>query len=342
MFYWEFDSHPMAPQINEERVNVMRSIANNKCDEPTQGPFALYVEPNNTCNAQCSVCFRSYASESQGYMELSFFNSILADLKNIHRIHFQGAGEPLLSKHLEKMALTLAQHNAYISTTTNLTLLDPKRLDALLGAGIKKITVSYDSAFPDEFKIIRGYPHDRVTINLKNLLTRHNDVEVGVNIMVTSVNEKRIPETINHILSLGTPQGITVIEPMFTCFSNGSSDYQWIYPTNMQLLFNKLQPVIQDAKKLGCDIDMIYNTNIENGTCLWPWNALFVRWNGKVTPCCGLMDYNVGDLARDSLHNIWVSNKMKELRARHKKGIPQNVYRMQFSLDVGGFYELCK
>ncbi len=57
--------------------------------------------------------------------------------------------------------------------------------------------------------------------------------------------------------------------------------------------------------------------------CSLPFTQLSFHSSGKVTPCCWLYDYELGNIEKDSLSSIWNSDKMKLLRREFIDGAPK-------------------
>ncbi|MCO4794017.1 MAG: SPASM domain-containing protein [Bacteriovoracaceae bacterium] len=56
--------------------------------------------------------------------------------------------------------------------------------------------------------------------------------------------------------------------------------------------------------------------------CPLPFSQLSLHSSGKVTPCCWLYDYEVGNVKDSSLEEIWNSQKMQNLRSEFLDGNP--------------------
>jgi radical SAM protein with 4Fe4S-binding SPASM domain len=67
------------------------------------------------------------------------------------------------------------------------------------------------------------------------------------------------------------------------------------------------------AEGKGVVCDMV--SEREKG-CLWPWDGLYVMWDGKVTPCCLIFDHFVGNAFEEDILSIWNNGKMREFRRR--------------------------
>ena len=69
-------------------------------------------------------------------------------------------------------------------------------------------------------------------------------------------------------------------------------------------------------------LDVLDRTPTTNFRCNQPWQRLYIRGNGDVTPCCAMFSsyLKLGNIKESSLYDLWNSNLAKELRKLHKEG----------------------
>ena len=70
------------------------------------------------------------------------------------------------------------------------------------------------------------------------------------------------------------------------------------------------------------DLDEDEVENLKDSKCYYPYYKMFVDWNGDVLFCSN--DWGreiiIGNLLKQSLYDVWMSDKMKEIRDRLSKG----------------------
>ena len=56
--------------------------------------------------------------------------------------------------------------------------------------------------------------------------------------------------------------------------------------------------------------------------CAQLWQRLIVSWDGKCYMCCedGKEEYQVGDITKDNIHDIWVGPRLEQARKLHREG----------------------
>ena len=66
------------------------------------------------------------------------------------------------------------------------------------------------------------------------------------------------------------------------------------------------------------------NTNYD---CPEPWGQISIYADGTVAPCCNIVgrNYPIGNIKNSSISEIWLGDKMNEVREGFKNNNPNNV-----------------
>ncbi len=110
------------------------------------------------CNLRCEHCFAtSLEDASRRTMAIEDYARVSSEAMKLGAVNFsfQG-GEPLLVKDLGRIIAACKPHLNVISVTTNGTLITRERLRELKSWGVDILTISLDSARPDEHDRFRG------------------------------------------------------------------------------------------------------------------------------------------------------------------------------------------
>lgn len=325
----------------------------------------LYVEASSRCNLACKMCFRhSWIGEKYGDLDPAVYARVMDDpaLKETETVFFGGMGEPLVHPALTEMAAHAASRGKTVELVTNGTLLTREKAGELLNAGVSRIWVSIDELYENYGKIQIGSDFSLVLGNLEafNELRRGTQVRLGMTAVVMRDNIaslRRIREFAEHFgaddlnLSHIIPNRAQDIEqalwPMcdvaaikavtdrlgytwrFEGFDMGteipmfkfSQRYKaLLFPDEESLLEAELfswkgKPVTRRAD--WCRF-------IEEGQC-------FIRWDGDVSPCMGLLHtadtylgehkrriwhHSFGNVCEQSLDEIWNSEEYRAFRER--------------------------
>lgn len=325
----------------------------------------LYIEVTSRCNLQCKMCFRrSWVGERFGDLDPGVFERILdnAALQKTETVFFGGMGEPLVHPKLAEMVALAVKHGRKVELITNGTLLEKGRIKDLLKAGISRIWVSIDEIYENYDKIQIGSDFDLVRGNLEllNTLRRGTDVRLGMTAVVMRDNIaslRRIRDfaeyfqaddlNLSHIIPNREEDISQALWPMcdvaaikavtdrkgpiwrveklgdraeFPMFKFSERYKKELFPNEDSLLEAELfswkgQPVTRR---------MNYCRFIEEGQC-------FVRWDGNVSPCMGLLHtsdtflmdhkrriwhHSFGNIYHQSLEDIWNSEEYRSFRER--------------------------
>lgn len=110
------------------------------------GLVSLNLELTNHCNLTCSFCptGNGLMERPRGFMHAATFRRALQGAGPLEFALLFQWGEPLLHPDFVGLAREARAHGARTLVTTNATLLDARRVDDLLDAGIDRVTVSVD------------------------------------------------------------------------------------------------------------------------------------------------------------------------------------------------------
>lgn len=124
-------------------------------------PLEAYIEVAARCNLRCEMCpiivdpRYQPASGRPGLLAPEVFDRLEPLFPTLTRVYLFGLGEPVLHPDLIPFAERLAAAGVDVWITTNATLLDDEKADALARAGVHRITVSIDGATPETYERIR-------------------------------------------------------------------------------------------------------------------------------------------------------------------------------------------
>lgn len=128
------------------------------------------LELTNRCNLRCTFCptGNGRMERARGLMDPVVFRRALAGARPLEYVLLFQWGEPLLHPRFAELARLARVAGARTFLTTNGTLLDERRVDMLLDAGVDRVTVSVDGD-AETHERIRGVPRDRVLAGLQRL-----------------------------------------------------------------------------------------------------------------------------------------------------------------------------
>ncbi len=277
----------------------------------TDFPLYLQVELHQICNLRCPSCTIGMPDSAanakyvtDAHIDWELYKKIILEGEKYGcpALNPQGVNEPLLSPDLEDHIKFASQHGFFdIMMNTNATLLSEERTKKLLDSGLTRIRFSLDSATEELYNKVRvGGNYDTVMKNIERFIEMRNASGselpvVGVNFVRMSVNEHE--------------------EELFIKKWENKADFiafQEFMPPETEFDYSSMYPS-----------DSIYHTDMREGfNCQQPWQRFFIHNTGEVCPCCAWFssELSMGNVANQSLYDIWNSEKMNSLRSIHKEG----------------------
>ena len=251
------------------------------------------IELTNCCNMRCNMCptGRATTNRTSGYMDMRLIERILVELSQYKTpVRFIRWGEPLLHPGVYDVLRRAKELEIATHINTNGLMLSPSIAKTLIETGVDSIKIS-----------MQGY--DRASYARVR----------GVDFFVQLCEDIR-----GLVLARGKsdkPRIVvgTTMPPLF------GADEKW--------KFNKSMEKIVDEVYIGTTLDLA-DTRTPPDVCPEVFDKLSVDWDGKVSACCGDYDnyMTIGDLATQTLKEIWVCEKMKgfrkKLAERDYKGLP--------------------
>ncbi len=255
-------------------------------------PLTVNVGLRDACNQRCPHCYRQYDPDK--YAEAQLSRSAATALID----QCVALGTPAMlfgtaSEHFtHPEAMEILQDACSrpelldIFLATNAQLLDEEKIEALLAMRLTRITVSIDATTPETYAAVRGGNYARLVHNLQYLLRRRS--ELGQRLPVLRVTF--VDYNLNH---------------------HEREDFWrfWVDQADM-VDIQKFMDVqrINDLQDFG----------LKKLDCAYPWNMLFIRWDGEAFPCCSefCKHIPVGNIHVQPLAEIWRGPALAELRRR--------------------------
>jgi radical SAM protein with 4Fe4S-binding SPASM domain len=127
-------------------------------------PYDIQFSPEHRCNLRCVMCWYT-AARKQGIVPmadrklpdntLERFKKLQPYMPYWESVSLTGSGEPLLSPAFPDILKVLSRYHASIVFTTNGMLIDRKKAEMLVKAGVDEVIISVDGACKETFERIR-------------------------------------------------------------------------------------------------------------------------------------------------------------------------------------------
>jgi MoaA/NifB/PqqE/SkfB family radical SAM enzyme len=271
-------------------------------NRPTYGwnetvhPSTLSVETTSKCNASCTMCPRT----ELGLKILEPIREELLDYTNIYTLmrktphtvfNPSGFGEPLTDPNVPAYIRMAHNRGKLTRLTTNASLLDTSKAEALMSAGLDMFIVSIDACDETTYhKIRRGLNWEQTRQNLTDLKEirslRNFRTYIQINIVVNSINKNGIQQIV---------------------------DYWHPHVDNIRTL--------KEARHWK-HIRRVEDEPLPIRKCFAPWETMIVFSNGDVPLCCRDVEgeYILGNVLDDDPVGVWNSEFARSVRKTFVKG----------------------
>ena len=317
----------------------------------------LYIEPTSRCNLSCRTCIRNTWDEPMGDMDMDVFERLVGQLgrfPHLESVMFGGFGEPTAHPRILDMVRAVKASGLKAEMTTNATLLDDALVEGLLGERLDTLWISLDGTTEESFETIRaGASFPLVLENVERLGRRNgrdgHAIEIGIAFVVMktnlgdvkhldrlarSVGARRI--LVSHVLpySEAMEKEMLCLQTLtletFT-FAPGKTELSLpridVNNTTKETLFSLLQG-FENLTFMGNRVA------VDARRCRFVHERTsFVRWDGRVSPCMGLLHshrtylyglerkvraHDFGDVRTGDLFEIWNSPAYTAFRDKVK------------------------
>lgn len=281
-----------------------------RCELLTEIPLYLCLEYNYVCNLSCVHCVQGHEDLRaeygyQGRMDMELYRRIIDEASEYGSPSMSpnNINEPLLTRDIiERIEYASRRGFLDISIQTNALLMTERVSERLLDSGLTRLHVSLDAFTKDTHEKIRlNSNFDKVMANVEtflNLRARKNRKLplLRVSLVRLSTNEHEIPAFIEY---WRTRADYIAIQE----FASPAPERAEFEP-----LFAGSRAFVNDFR------------------CPHPWQRVTIQGDGSVQPCCAHFsrELTVGNIKEASLHTIWHSPAMNDIREMHRQGQYQN------------------
>ena len=317
-------------------------------------PQNLYLEVTNRCNLKCKACILYKGSwEAPRDITLDELIRITDQLPELRQIALHGIGEPLLNEALPDMIRHLKNRDIFVFFNSNGILLDERRQDDLITAGLDELRISLDAASPQGYKAMRNSDKfDHIVCNLKSFVAHKKRLGVAYPklslwYLGTRENIAELPEFIRLAAAIGVKDvylqrlvyfqddgGYGVALPEKTLMASDGKTREYL--NQSQDLAGQFG-IQFSASGLRSPLESVqtYSANRSSWQkCFRPKTLMYITSNGNVLPCCispfSTSDYSsiiLGNVFESPLKEIWLGSKYRDFRKTHQTDTPPKCCR---------------
>lgn len=274
-------------------------------------PKKILLELTNNCNLNCVMCgIGAYGYDKSRNLDLKLLKNMKNEVLNkVELIRINGLGESTIITNFLEYLKILSSLNKKLEIITNLTIQNEKIWNSLLDVNTNFL-ISCDSANPKNYESIRrGARFESFLDNLKYIGSNINHPLQGqiiFTLMRQNIND--IPGVIDLAAkySLGGVN-INVVK---------LDDHNYFSNKEIRKIIKVFEKSYKIANDLGINLKLPdhldetpVNPNISSRTCkdscTNPWEEVYVRYNGDLTPCNMLNPYVYGNLNLNTFTDLW-------------------------------------
>ncbi len=260
------------------------------------GPLTLAIESTAKCNLFCPMCPRENIYFPPKDMEFSLFKKIIDESKDYLEFAVPyGVGEPLLNPELVDMLAYCKRVGVPSGISTNATLLTEAISRELIESGLDYIIFAFDGATKESFeKYRKGADFEKVRNNILTFLRVKREMRSDIFCIVQMVRLKENRQEVPDLIRMWRIEGINEIRI-------------------------KKDEVHNEGSAIPGDNG---NRPPMRHPCYLLWRGpMYVHYDGTVFPCCYIYpEVPIGNMGRNSLDEIWNSERMVHLRQAHVRG----------------------
>jgi radical SAM protein with 4Fe4S-binding SPASM domain len=285
---------------------------------PAGKPRIVGWEITNQCNLSCIHCFTASGKRPHDEMDTGECRRVIDSMAvlGVGTIGWTG-GEPLLREDLEELAGYARDRGIASNITTNAVLLDERRAQGLLDAGMRAVQISLDGSTPERNRRIRGSSDEEFHQILRAIrLCKSLNLRVH---LATLISLETL-EDARGMVALGKREGVDAIR--FCGFAPVGRGKSSRIRSRLELS-QSLGELGAFIREMQDDNEIVMTFDVSFGpvppdfafhTCTAGVETFYLKGNGDVYPCTALIDprFRVGNVREKSLEEIWA---MPEMRA---------------------------
>ena len=260
------------------------------------GPLTLAIESTAKCNLFCPMCPRENIHFPPRDMELPLFKKIIDDGKDFLEFAVPyGVGEPLLNPEIFDMLAYCKQVGVPSGISTNATTLTEESSRRLIRAGLDYIIFAFDGATKATYeKYRKGAEFEKVRSNILTFLRVKKELNSKIFCIIQMVRLKENSHEIPELIRMWRVDGVDEVRIKKDEVHNAGSAIPG-----------------DDAERPPM-----------RHPCYLLWRGpMYIHYDGTVFPCCYIYpEEPVGNLKKNTLTEIWNSDKMVQLREAHIRG----------------------
>jgi len=312
-------------------------------------PRSIYIEPTSRCNELCQQCPRTLLSREDD-RDLSYdnFRRIVDQFPVLDRVVLHGLGEPLLNKDLPRMIAYLKARGTYVLFNSNGILLNVRRGQSLIDAGLDEYRLSMDGATRATYAHVRGVDaFDKIWRNVKAFIAMQKEQKAckpAFSLWFTAMRENlhELPLLVDLASANAVPE---IYLQRLVYFEEGlAQSQQALFRRSTREELELVRRCEQICKERGISFNAAGSaTPVESllrdfgerpwSGCSRPYTLTYITSSGNVLSCCfapfghkNAHEYQqervLGNVFQESIADIWQGERYEAFRRAFESDHP--------------------
>ena len=302
----------------------------------------VYLEATTRCNLHCRTCVRNVWNEPLEDMPPATFERVVAqlrDLPELREVVFGGYGEPFVHPRILDFLTAVKDLGLKVTVSTNGTLLDEERAEALVHLGVDVVMVSLDGADPDTYADVRRGADLRTVLGHIETLNRikaergTSFPRLGIEFVALKSNVAELPAVMEQARRLGANR--VIVTHVLPHTPEMAAEALYGRDETPPLPLSTGWPVRSGDWLLWGTLELPrMNWGAERRCRFIASNAPVIGWDGGVSPCYALSHsypyyifgrrkevtrYTLGNVNEATLAEIWTSDEYVRFRAEVRR-----------------------
>ncbi len=272
-------------------------------------PYAISIEPTNTCNLRCPECptGRNALTRAKGSIEPDFFRRLTDQIAS-HTLYLNLSfqGEPLMVRYLPDLVVYAKSKRMYISLSTNAHFLDETMAKQLIQSRLDRIIISMDGMTQDTYERYRiGGSLERLKTNLETLVRLKKSIKshhplIELQFLVFKHNYHEI----NQLRLFAHQSGVDRLRLKTAQIERQDAGRELLPEDPRFSRYHHSDPESTELK------------NTIPNACFRLMTNPVVSWDGFLLPCCFDKDagFPMGNLNEKPFHEIWKGSTYQSFR----------------------------
>lgn len=299
------------------------------------GPIEGIITPTYRCNSACIMCDIPRRGRKPEELSLNEWYKVVDDMVDlgISGMGISG-GEPLLSEHTIPLVKYITRKKIPVHISSNGFLLNDKKVEQLIDAGLGSIAISIDSTNPETNDMLRGNKggFEKAVTGIRTIANVRSRIKnCDLRLTVASAVSRQNIHNILGIVDLAEDLGADTVSflpvmtsgiiedkknraEILTLKKKDQSDVDLFIRKLIEL--KKKRSVIDNSIGFLKAMKCCFANKPFPATCFAGYTICVVGADGNVFPCFDFLGRNrfVGNVKQRSLKNIWLSEEYAEMR----------------------------